>query len=478
MALILLTAVELVVFLDVSIVNIALPSIGKALLLSDAGLAWVVNAYQVTFGGFQLIGGRAADLLGRRRTFQVGLGVFTVASLLAGIAPWAWLLVVARAVQGIGAAIVVPAELSLLSVTFTEPAAYQRAFGVWSAMGAAGAASGVALGGILTQQAGWPWIFWVNVPIGIVALVLSSRYLPADRVGVRPRQRLARNLDLAGAATGTAGLLLLVYGISAVSGQGWDTSATIAFVFAPVLLVAFVVVEHRAAQPLLPLRLFRIRNVSASAAANFLVGAAHVPAFVFLSLYFQNILGFSAIVAGFAVLPIALINVAVSRTLLPRALSRWGPRVLLAGGFALLLVGLAGFGRAPAGGSYLVDVLPAAILFAVGLPCVFVGSTLPAVKSVAEFDTGVVGGVVNTAQRVGSSLGVGVLLALASWHTSHAGGPGGVARLNAGYQWGFWGTAALAGVGVIVAAVGLTRIPAAAGDAASAGVPSAAVGDG
>lgn len=460
MALVLLTVVELVVFLDVSIVNIALPSIGKALLLSESGLAWVVNAYQLTFGGFQLVGGRAADKLGRRRVFQIGLGVFTAASLLAGIAPWAWLLVTARALQGVGAAIVVPAEISLLSVTFTDPAAYQRAFGVWSAMGAAGAASGVALGGILTEQAGWPWIFLVNVPIGAAALVLAPRYLPPDdRHGITVG-RTTRDLDLAGAGAGTAALLLMVYGISMVTQQGWDLLVVTVFVVAAVLAVVFLRVEKRSPHPLLPLRLFRVRNVSGSAMSNFLVGAAHVPAFVFLSLYFQNVLGYSAIVAGFGVLPIALINIAVSRTLVPRVLARFGPRVLLVGGFALVALGLAGFGRAPVGGSYLVDVLPAAVLFAVGLPAVFVGSTLPAVKSVAECDTGVVGGVVNTAQRVGSSLGVGTLLALAAWHTSFASAGSPAARLNAGYQWGFLGAAALAAIGVGVAIAVLTRLPA------------------
>jgi EmrB/QacA subfamily drug resistance transporter len=458
-ALALLTVVELVVFLDVSIVNIALPSIGRSLALSEAGLAWIVTAYQLTFGGFQLVGGRAADLIGRRRAFRIGLGTFTVASLLAGLAPWAWLLIAARALQGVGAAIVVPAELSLLTVMFTERAAYQRAFGVWSAMGAAGAASGVALGGILTQQAGWPWIFLVNVPIGVTALALSGRYVPADEPLMAPGRGMSRHLDLKGALSGTGALLLLVYVVSVLPQQGWDLVVIVALGLFVALLVSFLALEVGNPYALLPLRLFRIRNVTGAAISNFLVGAAHVPAFVLLSLYFQDVLHYSAIVAGFCVLPIALVNIAVSRTIIPRFLERFGARLLLAGGFALLTLGLAVLGRVPIAGSYAVDVLPAAMIFAVGLPAVFVGSTLPAVKSVADHDTGIVSGIVNTTQRVGASVGVTMLLAVAALRSSHVSGGSRAAALDAGYRVAFWGSAALAALGVVVALGVLTGRP-------------------
>jgi EmrB/QacA subfamily drug resistance transporter len=457
-ALALLTVVELVIFLDVSIVNVALPSMARSLALSGAGLAWVVTAYQLTFGGFQLVGGRAADLLGRRRMFRLGLGTFTGASLLAGMAPWAWVLIASRALQGVGAAMVVPAELSLLTVMFTERGAYQRAFGVWSAMGAAGAASGVALGGILTQQAGWPWIFLVNVPIGVTALALSGRYLAADAPLIRFGRGMPRRLDLNGALTGTAAILILVYLVSVTPQRGWDDAVVIVgLVMFVALLVGFLATEKGNPDALLPLRLFNVRNVSGSAISNFLVGAAHVPAFVLLSLYFQDVLHYSAMVAGFGVLPIALVNIAVSRTILPRILDRFGPRPLLAGGFILLTVGLAVLGRAPVSGSYARDVLPGALVFAMGLPSVFVGSTLPAVKSVAESNIGVVSGIVNTTQRVGASVGVSVLLALATLRSSHVTDGSRAAALDAGYQVGFLAAAALSAVGVVVALGVLTQ---------------------
>ncbi|MEV4318844.1 MFS transporter [Actinocrispum sp. NPDC049592] len=459
MALLLLTAVELVVFLDVSIVNVALPSMAATLALGEAGLAWVVNAYQLTFGGFQLVGGRASDILGRRRVFRIGLTIFTVASLLAGLAPWAWLLILARALQGVGAALVVPAELALLTSVFTEPRAYQRAFGVWSAMGAAGAASGVALGGILTQEVGWPWIFLVNVPIGIVALAFSGRYLPADEQHRVVDTTVTRTLDVWGAITGTGGLILLVYVLSVVPQEGWDPLVTGALVVAVGLLVAFAAIERRVANPLLPLRLFRIRNVTGSAAANFMVGAAHVPAFVFLSLYFQDVLHYSPIAAGFAVLPIALMNVAVSRAVVPWALARLGPRMVLAAGFALLVVGLGGLGFAPTDGEYAIDVLPYALVFAVGLPAIFVGSTLPAVKSVRSTDTGIVSGTVNTTQRIGSSVGVTLLTVLAVLRTNSAADPSTAAALNSGYAIGFLGAAGFAVLGLLIAVTILTPLP-------------------
>ena len=449
-ALILLTVVELLVFLDISVVNIALPSIATGLAMTEASLAWVVNAYQLTFGGFQLVGGRFADLLGRRAMFWFGLALFTLASLLAGVAPWAWLLVAARALQGVGAAILVPAELALLTAMFTDPAEYRRAFGVWSAMGAAGAASGVALGGIITQGFGWPWIFLINVPIGLVAMALSGRYLPADPVRFHLNREVFSKLDLRGASTGTAGLVLLVYVASVVLERGWDMLVISTLVLGVLLFGFFVLSEARVPNPILPLRLFRVRNVTGSAFANFFVGAAHVPAFVFLSLYFQDVLKYPAIVAGFAVLPIALVNIAVSRTLIPRALKRFGPRALLATGFVLLAIGLGVFGRAPVTGSYLIDILPAAVVFAVGLPAVFVGSTLPAVKSVPPEETGIASGTVNTAQRIGSSIGVTILIALASHRTATAGGSH-VDALNLGYQLGFLGAAALAALGAILA---------------------------
>ncbi|KNB50884.1 hypothetical protein AC230_20215 [Streptomyces caatingaensis] len=436
---------ELVVFLDVSIVNVALPAIGAGLGLTVVGLAWVGTAYQVTFGGFQLGAGRATDILGRRRLFRAGLTVFTLGSLLAGLAGWAWLLIAARALQGVGAAILVPAELSLLAASFTEPAAYRRAFGWWSAMGAVGAAGGVVLGGLIVQLLSWHWIFLINVPIGVAGLLFSGRLLPADAPATTPAARL----DLPGIVTGTGSLLLLVYVVT-VAAEGDLGPVTAGLGAAGVVLgAAFLWIETRSRDPLLPFRFFRDLDVTGSTLASVIVGAAHVPAFVFLALYFQEVQGYSALKSGLAVLPIAAVNLAVSRLAVPAALAKWGPRVVLTAGMALLATGLVLFGMLPAGGSFVTDYLPGALIFAVGLPAVFVGSTMPAVKAVADHETGVVSAVVNTAQRVGAGLGVALLAALADERADAVGGPRRGA-LNEGYHLAFLGAAALAALGVLI----------------------------
>ncbi|MEE1938045.1 MFS transporter [Streptomyces sp. TRM 70361] len=446
-ALLLLTSVELVVFLDVSIVNVALPAMGAALGLTVVGLAWVGTAYQVTFGGFQLGAGRATDVLGRRRMFRIGLVVFTLGSLFAGIATEPWVLVTARALQGVGAAILVPAELSLLTVMFTEPAAYRRAFGWWSAMGAVGAAGGVVLGGLIVELFSWPWIFLINVPIGLVGLLLSGRLLPPDAgsAGVRVRERL----DLPGIVSGTAALLLLVYAVTVAAEGELDPFTGLLAVVGLAFGAVFVRVELRSADPLLPFRFFRNPDITGCTVASVLVGAAHVPAFVFLALYFQEVQDYTPLESGLAVLPVAAVNLVVSRTVVPPVLAAWGPRMVLTLGMAFLAAGLLMLSRLPVGLDFMTDYLPGALIFAVGLPAVFVGATLPAVKAVAESETGVVSAVVNTAQRIGAGLGVAVLAALAEARTGPAGG-GDVTALNEGYRLTFLGAALLAAAGVAV----------------------------
>ncbi|MCX4904245.1 MFS transporter [Streptomyces sp. NBC_00878] len=441
----LLTSVELVVFLDVSIVNVALPAIGATLGLTVVGLAWVGTAYQVTFGGFQLGAGRATDVLGRRRLFRAGLAVFTLASLLAGVAEWPWLLITARALQGVGAAILVPAELALLTAIFVEPAANRRAFGWWSAMGAVGAAGGVVLGGLIVELLSWHWIFLINVPIGIAGLLLSGRLLPADA----PVGDFRARLDLPGIITGTSALLLVVYAITVAAEGELDPFTVLLGAAGLALGTAFVRIETRSPDPLLPFRFFRDPDVTGSTLASFIVGAAHVPAFVFLALYFQEVHRYSPLESGLAVLPIAAVNLLVSRAVLPSALATWGPRVVLTAGMALLAVGLLLLGRLPVDGSFVTDYLPGALIFAAGLPAVFVGSTMPAVKAVAEHETGVMSAVVNTAQRIGAGLGVALLAALATARTEAADGPH-RAALNEGYQLTFLGASALAALGVLI----------------------------
>jgi EmrB/QacA subfamily drug resistance transporter len=450
--LLLLTAVELVVFLDTTVVNVALPPIGRDLGLSEAGLGWVTNAYLLAFGGFMLLGGRAADVLGARRVFAAGLGGFTIGSALAGFAGTAWLLIGARAMQGVGAAVVVPAELALLTATFREPAARRRAFGVWSAMGAAGATIGTAAGGPLTDGLGWPSIFLINLPVGALALSLLW-LLPADP----PRARgSAARLDTRGALIGTAALLVLGYGIGVAGDPGARTEAAVLVSVGLVLLAGFVVVEARAPHPLMPLRLFRVREVAGSAVVNALVGAAHVPAFALLALYLQNTQGYEPTRSGMAVLPVALVNVVISRTLIPYALNRIGATSVLAWGMVLQAVAMAWFARLPVHGSYVLDVLPAALIFGIGLPAAFVGVTVPAVTSVAHSDTGIAAGIVNTAQRVGAGLGVVALLSLAA----SVAGPaptGSAARYVEGLHAGFAAASGLAALGAALTLILLPR---------------------
>ncbi|WP_329239141.1 MFS transporter [Actinoallomurus sp. NBC_01490] len=440
-ALVLITAVELVVFLDTSVVNIALPRIGAGLGLDEAGLAWVTNAYLLAFGGCMLVGGRAADRLGARRVFAFGLALFTVASAMAGLTNTAWLLLAARAVQGVGAAVTVPAQLALLTRTFSEPAERRRAFGVWGAMGAAGAAIGTATGGLLTQSLGWRSIFLINLPVGVAALSSAGGLLPPDPA--RRRADAGRRLDLPGAVLGTTGLLLLGYAVGALADPESRASATVLTVVAAVLLAGFVATEARATEPLMPLRLFRVRQVTGSTVVNALVGAAHVPAFALLALYLQNTQHYGPTRSGLAVLPVAVAALIASRTAIPAAVERFGARALLAVGLGLQAVALAWFTALPATVSYLTDVLPAALILGVGLPASFVGVTAPAVTAVAQDDAGVTAGIVNTAQRVGSGLGVTAILLLSSAVT-------GTADYLSGLRAGFAAAAGLALLGCLL----------------------------
>lgn len=430
-ALLLITVVELVVALDTTVVNIALPAIGHALGLGEAQLGWVANAYLLAFGGFMLLGGRIVDWLGPRRAFRAGLAAFTVASGLAGIAPTAGLLIAARAVQGVAAAVVIPAQISLLAVTFTEPDVHRRAFGVWSAMGAAGAATGTAIGGLLTQAFGWPAIFLINLPIGLVAVAVTGRLLPADG----PRGHSGR-LDFAGALVGTTALLVLGYAVGALVAPATRTSALALSAAGLALLAAFVAIEARAAEPVLPLRLFRVGAVSGSAVLNVVVGAAHVPAFTLLSLYLQHTLGYAPFEAGLAFLPVALVGMAVGRLLVPPVHKRLGGYGMLAVGLVLQALAFVWFARVPVDGGYVRDVLPGLVLLAVGMPGAAVGVTVPAVDAVDKSDTGIVAGVVNTTQRIGAGFGVAALLAVAAAITAGDGGAADaayVAGLHAGF---------------------------------------------
>jgi EmrB/QacA subfamily drug resistance transporter len=435
------------ILLDTSIVNISLPAIKTGLHFSEADLQWVQNAYILVFGGFLLLGGRAADLFGRRRFYLIGLALFTASSLLAGFAPTAGILLAARAAQGIGAAIVIPAEQSLLVTIFTDKEEFNRAFGIWGAMGAAGGIFGLLLGGVLTQLVGWPWIFLINAPIGAIALVLSPRLLPESRATGQDRR-----LDILGAVVVTVAVGLLAY--APIAGQEYGWGSPLAFgslALAALLLLAFPVIEARSKSPLVPLRIFRNRNANGANIVSFLVGAAHAPMFFLLSLYLQQVLGYNALTAGLAILPVGATSLIFSLLVLPRALDHLGPRGVLVAGMLLLAIGLLLFARVPVPGNYLLDILPASIIVAMGLPCAFAGSNIAAVTAVPNEETGLASGLMNTMQRVGSGIGIAALTAVfvarigpMTPHTS-------LTTLATGFQAGFLGAALLAVLGAVLA---------------------------
>lgn len=444
-ALTLLAAIEFMILLDTSIVNIALPSIQAGLHFSEADLGWVQNLYQLIFGGLLLFGGRAADLFGRRKLYLLGLVIFTLGSLLAGLASTAAILLLARALQGLGAAVVIPAEQSLLATIFTDPQERNRAFGIWSALGATGAAFGVVLGGVLTQVLGWPSIFLINVPIGAVVLLLSSRFVPESRAeGER------KSLDVPGILTVTPALLLLAYGPVLAQTQGFSLSTIGVFVLLVVLLLAFLRIEARSSAPLVPLRLFRVRDLNGANLASFLVGASHAPMFYFLSLYFQQVLFYNALTAGLGILPIAGLSIGIGFLVLGRALGHLGFKGVLAGGMALLAVGLALLARVPLPNTYLLDVLPASLIVALGLPAVFAASNIAAVTAVEQADTGLASGLVNTMQRVGSGVGIALLSALFAARVGQLPAHPTPSSLVPGFQVAFLGAAFFAALGSVL----------------------------
>lgn len=453
-ALILLAAIEFIVLLDTAIVNIALPAIKSGMHFSEAELQWVQNAYLLIFGGFLLLGGRAADLFGRRRYYLIGLGLFTASSLLAGLAPTGGILLLARALQGIGAAIVLPAEQSLLVTIFTDKDEFNRAFGIWGAMGAAGGIFGVLLGGVLTQLVGWPWIFLINVPVGVLALIFSPRLLPESRTSDG-----AQKLDALGGVVVTAAVLLLAYAPIAGQEQGWGSPLAYgSLALAALLFALFLGIEAHTQSPLVPLRIFRNRNSNGANIVSFLVGAAHAPMFYLLSLYFQQALGYDAFTAGLAILPIAVVSLLFSILALPRALQHLGPRGVLVGGLLLLATGMLLFARVSIPSNYLLDILPASLIVALGLPAAFVGTNIAAVTAVSQEETGLASGLMNTAQRVGSGIGIAVLTSVLVARAGSFDAATSHSALAAGFQAGFLGAALFAILGAVLA-LAIIRAP-------------------
>src|SRR5215204_786595 len=411
LALALLALTQFVIVLDASIVNVALPSIGESLQFSQDDLSWVVNAYTLTFGGFLLLGGRMADLLGRRRMFISGLVLFAGASLAGGLAQSDVWLIAARAVQGLGAAILSPAALSIITTTFAEGAERNRALGVWGAVAGSGGAAGVLLGGLLTEYAGWEWVLFVNVPIGLGAAVAAARLLPESR------NSGARHFDVAGAVTVTAGLTLLVYTLVDANDAGWLSTQTLGLGAVALGLIAlFYVIESRSKAPLVPFSIFRQRTITGTNVVALLVAMALFSMFFFVSLYMQLVLGYDALEAGLAYLPLA-VGIIVSAGVASSLVTKVGFKPVLIAGLVLTAIGLVWFSQVSVGGNYVGDILFPSLLAAVGLGFAFVPMTIGAVSGVSAQEAGLASGLINTSQQVGGALGLAILASIANSRT-------------------------------------------------------------
>ena len=447
LVLVLICLAQFMVILDATIVNVALPSIQEDLGLSDENLQWIVNAYALVFGGFLLLGGRAGDLLGRKRLFLVGLVIFTVASLLNGLSTSSGMLIGSRALQGLGAALISPAALSIISTTFAEGKERSRALGVWAAIAIGGSAVGLVLGGFLTQTFSWPWIFYVNVPVGIAAFVLSLRYVPESRDA-----QAARHFDVAGAVTVTGGLMALVYAIVKAETDGWTSGTTLGFFgLSAVLLVSFVLIELRSKAPLVRLSIFRVRSLTTANIVMFLVASGMFAMFFFNTLYIQQVLGFGPLKAGLAFLPFTagiMVSAGIASTLTPRI----GVRPVATVGMLLSAAGLLLLARLPVDGSYAVDLLPSILLTSLGMGAVFMPLTLVATTGLENEDQGLASGLFNTSQQIGGALGLAILSTVAASQAESFQGSQAEALVE-GFHWAFAGSAlfVLAGLGVMLA---------------------------
>ena len=439
--------------LDVSIVNVALPSIAVDLHFSRENLQWVITAYAIAFGGFLLLGGRAADLLGRRSVFMVGVALFTLASLVCGRAQSDTMLIASRAVQGLGGAIISPAALSIVMTSFEEGAERNKALGIWGALGGSGAAVGVLAGGVLTKYLGWEWIFFVNVPVGALVLLLTPRIVPRSRpVGTE------RGYDALGAVLVSAGLALLVYGISEAPNVGWATARTIlVLIAAGALLIGFLVNERRHHDPLMPFHIFRVRTVAGANAVGALLGAVIFANFFLLTLYVQDVLGFSALKTGFTF--VATAGTAVLAAGVAQALTtKFGAKPIIVIGLVLLTAAMVWYSQIPVHGSYVSDLLPGYLMVGVGIAFAFVPVSIAALAGVAEREAGLASGLINTSQQVGGAVGTAVASTVFATHykTLRADGRSVADALTHGYGYAFWALAFF-GLAAIIAALTLIR---------------------
>jgi EmrB/QacA subfamily drug resistance transporter len=459
-ALALIVVAQFMVVLDVAIVNVALPSIRTDLHFSQESLQWVLTAYAIVFGGVLLLGGRLADLLGRRRLFMAGLALFTVSSLLDGLAWSEGSLIVFRALQGLGAALLSPAALSILTTTFREGRERNVALGIWGAASGSGGAAGVLLGGALTSALSWSWIFFINVPVGVAAIALSPLLLQESRANLSHR-----HFDFAGAASITSGLMVLVYALTRATQVGWGTTETIGLLTAAAVLIgAFFLIEHRSQAPLLPLRIFRLRTLTASNASGLLMGGAIFAQFFLLTLYMQEVLHYSALQTGVAYIGLTLTIILFSAVAQGLA-TRLGIRRVLPLGLGLSTVALVLFARLPVDGHYFTDLFPAFIISGLGLALAFVPMSIGALTGVGQSDAGIASGLINTTQQIGGAIGVAVATTFATTFTSryvdgHAGSNAfSGAALTHGFQAAFYVLAGLAALGTVLAAVMLESKP-------------------
>jgi EmrB/QacA subfamily drug resistance transporter len=446
-------AAQFMVILDVSVVTVALPSIKEDLHFSQEGLQWVITAYSILFGGMLLLGGRLADLLGRRRLFMAGVAVFTAGSLLSGLAWSEGALIVSRALQGLGGALLAPAALSIVVTTFREGRERNVALGVWGAISGVGGAVGVLLGGVLTSYVSWSWIFFVNLPVGVAILAVSPWLLHESRAAVAHR-----HFDVLGATSVTAGLMVLVYAITRASQHGWGNSVTVGlFATAAGLIAAFVVIEARSPAPLLPLRIFRLRTLTAANATMLTVGAVAFGQFFLLTLYLQEVLSYSALQTGVAFVTITVTLIAVTN-LAQKLTTRLGARPVLTTGLLLTAAGSALYARMPADGHYFWNVVPGLVVSGVGLALTFVPVMIAGLTGVEHADAGVAAGLINTSRQIGGAIGLAVVTTIAATASSHYASSHAVPAVSGpalthGFQVAFYALIGVALAGAAITAV-------------------------
>jgi EmrB/QacA subfamily drug resistance transporter len=417
-ALMLLCSAQFMVVLDATIVAVALSNIQSDLGLSPQNLQWIVNAYTLLFGGFLLLGGRAADLFGRQRVFVSGLVIFSLASLMGGLSPSGTVLILARSLQGLGGAMISPAALSILTALFSEGGARNRALGIWGATAAAGSTSGVLLGGLLTNYLGWRWVLFVNVPIGLVVALLSTKLLEqSSSQDLLEDNSPAKGFDLAGAIAITSGLMVFVYAIVGITEFGWNSTRTLSLLVLSLLLIAsFIAIELRSKSPLVKFSIFRLRNLTGANLVALVHASGPLSTLFFISLYLQQVLGYSSLATGLAFVPFSLCAAAAAIIAAPMV-QRFGLKVTIAGGLLMMALGLLLFSQLPPNGNFWLHVLPGSILVGAGITLAGVPMTIAAMSGVDERDAGLASGLINTSQQIGAAIVLALLVTLSSSQT-------------------------------------------------------------